>query len=146
MKIDRELLKGTTEIVVLATIAQEPAHGYRIVQRLRHESEGILKFGEGTLYPLLYKLEANGCITGLWKTGTGRRRRRVYRITPKGRKRLAAHTDQWARRGGRDLKTVLASRLTPILSTEFGGSKIEVYSVDAMFTNATESNRRRSAA
>ena len=97
MKIDRELLKGTTEIVVLATIAQEPAHGYRIVRRLRHESEGILKFGEGTLYPLLYKLQANGCITGHWRAGTGRRRRRVYKITPKGRKRLAAHTEQWAR-------------------------------------------------
>ncbi len=97
VKIDRELLKGTTEIVVLATIAQEPAHGYRIVRRLRYESEGILKFGEGTLYPLLYKLEANGCIAGQWKAGTGRRRRRIYRITPKGRKRLAAYTDQWAR-------------------------------------------------
>lgn len=95
MKLDKELLKGATETVVLAALAAEPSHGYQLVRLLQRRSEGIFEFGEGTLYPLLYKLDAKGWIKGEWESGNGRRRRRVYRITHRGRRQLAKRTQQW---------------------------------------------------
>ncbi|UCD29730.1 MAG: helix-turn-helix transcriptional regulator, partial [Planctomycetota bacterium] len=95
MKFDKELLKGATETLVLAALAEKPSHGYELVERLRSRSEGIFKFGEGTLYPLLYKLEARKLIQGDWQAGSGQRKRRVYRLTPRGRKQLAGRTEQW---------------------------------------------------
>ena len=95
MRFDKELLKGTTETLVLTVLAETPCHGYELVERLRQRSEGVFELGEGTLYPLLYKLEAKGWIEGTWRAGTGRRRRRVYRVTPGGRKHLAHRTGQW---------------------------------------------------
>ncbi len=96
VKLDKELLKGTTETVVLAALAVEPSHGYRLVRLLQRRSEGIFELGEGTLYPLLYKLEAKGWIKGEWEAGDGRRRRRVYRVTGRGRRQLAKRTEEWA--------------------------------------------------
>ncbi len=96
MRFDRELLKGTTETFILATVAEMPCHGYQLVKQLKLKSEGIFQLGEGTLYPILYKLEAKGWIAGKWDGGTGQRRRRVYRITPLGRRQLAARSEQWS--------------------------------------------------
>ncbi len=96
MKLDRELLKGTTETVVLAEIARQPLHGYQLVERLRTQSKGILALGEGTLYPLLYRLEANGLVRGQWEPGAGGRRKRVYSLTRKGHRCLADRSAQWA--------------------------------------------------
>ncbi len=95
MKFDRELLKGTTETFILAVVAEEPSHGYQLVKKLKLKSEGIFQLGEGTLYPLLYKLEAKDWIKGKWDESAGMRKRRVYRITPKGRRQLAARSEQW---------------------------------------------------
>lgn len=94
MRFDRELLKGTTDTSILAVLAETPCHGYELVERLRRHSEGVFELGEGTVYPLLYKLEAKGWIEGKWDTGSGRRRR-VYRITPRGRRQLAQRRKQW---------------------------------------------------
>ncbi len=96
MRFDRELLKGTTETFILAVVAETPCHGYQLVQQLQRRSAGILQLGEGTLYPLLYKLEAKGWIVGRWETSSTRRRRRVYRITTRGRRQLAQRAKQWA--------------------------------------------------
>ncbi len=95
MKLNRELLKGTTETVVLAALARQPSHGYQLVQQLKAQSEGIFALGEGTLYPLLYKLEAKGLIRGRWESGTGGRRKRVYSLTRKGHRCLADRSAQW---------------------------------------------------
>ena len=82
MRFQRELLKGTTETLILAVLRDAPSHGYKLVERLRQRSEGIFELGEGTLYPLLYKLEDKGLISGKWEAGSGERRKRVYHITP----------------------------------------------------------------
>jgi len=95
MRFDKELLKGNTQTLLLAVLADSPGHGYELVERLRERSGGVFELGEGTLYPLLYKLEANGCIESQWQAGTGQRRRRVYRITPTGRRQLHQRTAQW---------------------------------------------------
>ncbi len=95
MRFERELLKGTTETLVLAILDEAPSHGYELVQRLRNQSRGIFEMGEGTLYPLLYKLEAKNWIVGKWQVGPEQRRRRVYRITPRGRRQFAQRAEQW---------------------------------------------------
>ncbi len=95
MKLDRELLKGVTETVILAVLNDEPSHGYRLIRLLDRRSQGVFELGEGTLYPLLYKLEAKGWIKGEWEAGDGRRRRRVYRVTDRGRGQLAKRSGQW---------------------------------------------------
>ena len=95
MRFDKELLKGTTETLVLTILAEAPSHGYELLERLRRRSEGVFELGEGTLYPLLYKLEAKGWVAGRWETSSGQRRRRVYRITPRGKRQLAQRTEQW---------------------------------------------------
>jgi len=95
MRFDRELLKGTTDTLILAVISQGPVHGYELARRLRARTDGVFELGEGTLYPLLYKLEDNGLIAGKWQSAEGRRRR-VYRITARGRRKLATNTEQWS--------------------------------------------------
>ena len=96
MRFDRELLKGTTDTFILAVVAETPCHGYELVQQLQRQSDGILQLGEGTLYPRLYKLEEKGWIVGTWVTPRTGRRRRVYRITTRGRRQLAQRSAQWA--------------------------------------------------
>ncbi len=95
MRFQRELLKGTTQTLILAVLRDAPSHGYGLVERLRQRSEGIFELGEGTLYPLLYKLEDKGLISGKWEAGSGGRRKRVYRITPRGRKQLTQRSEEW---------------------------------------------------
>ncbi len=95
MRFHREMLKGTTDILVLASIREGPCHGYDLMERLRRRSQGIFEMGEGTLYPLLYKLEDNGWIEGAWEEAASQRRRRVYRITPSGRKQLVDRAKEW---------------------------------------------------
>ena len=95
MQMDRELLKGTSATLVLALLAEAPAHGYELAGRIKTRTEGILTLGEGTLYPLLYNLEGKGWISSAWQSGTGQRRRRVYSVTTAGRKQLAERTAQW---------------------------------------------------
>lgn len=95
VRLDKELLKGATETVLLAVLAQGAGHGYELVRRVRGRSEGVFEFGEGTVYPLLYKLEAGRLIKGVWEPAGGKRRRRVYHITPRGRARLVDRTEQW---------------------------------------------------
>lgn len=83
------------ELLVLATVAEGPAHGYRIAEALRERSGGRFDLPEGTIYPALYKLEREGVLTSRWETGTGRRRR-VYRLTRRGRTALARQRQEWS--------------------------------------------------
>ena len=89
-----ERLKGHLELLLLATIAAEPAHGYRILERLRERSEGAFDLAEGTLYPALYRLERAGLVSSRWSTAAGRRRR-TYRLTRRGRTALATERREW---------------------------------------------------
>jgi DNA-binding PadR family transcriptional regulator len=90
-----EVLKGHLETLLLASVAAEPAHGYRIVERLRERSGGVFSLAEGTIYPALYRLETSGLLRSRWDRSTGRPRR-VYRITAKGRAALAGGREEWA--------------------------------------------------
>jgi transcriptional regulator len=85
----RELKKGSAELLILSLVEDRARHGYDIARLIELRSEGALSFHAASLYPLLYRLERRGWISGRWVERPGERRRRLYRITPKGRGVLA---------------------------------------------------------
>jgi PadR family transcriptional regulator, regulatory protein PadR len=93
--LSRELKKGTTPLLILALLEQEPRHGYDICKRIEAQSQGVVRVHAASLYPLLYRLEQRRWIEGRWVEKAGERRRRFYRITALGRKQLAAQRRSW---------------------------------------------------
>ena len=93
--LDRELKKGSAELLILSLVQDRPRHGYDIGQLIELRSRGALRFNVASLYPLLYRLEKRGWIRGRWVEKAGQRRRRYYRLTAAGRKVLARQTDGW---------------------------------------------------
>jgi len=96
MKFERELLKGVAPMVVLEILARGAMYGYELTEAIDQRSGKILTLGKGTLYPLLYNLEAKGLVKGDWQQAPNGRRRRYYSITGKGKKHLASQKQQWA--------------------------------------------------
>lgn len=93
--LDRELKKGSAELLILSLVEDTPRHGYEIGQLIEMRSGGALHFNVASLYPLLYRLEKRGWIRGRWVEKAGQRRRRYYRLTPEGIKTLEAQRDGW---------------------------------------------------
>ena len=93
--LDRELKKGSAELLILSLVEAQPRHGYDIGNLIERRSKGALRFNVASLYPLLYRLEKRGWIQGRWVEKPGQRRRRYYRLTAEGRKVLAAQRDSW---------------------------------------------------
>jgi DNA-binding PadR family transcriptional regulator len=91
--------QGQLEGLVLAVLAQGPMHGYAIATELRQRSEGMLEVAEGTLYPVLHKLERDGLIASRWEV-VGGRRRRVYASSPKGARAVRERFESWRRLSG----------------------------------------------
>ncbi len=91
----RELKKGSAELLILSLVEQRARHGYEISKLIAARSKGTLTFQVASLYPLLYRLEGRGWIQGRWVEKPGERRRRFYRLTPAGRKVLAAQRQGW---------------------------------------------------
>jgi PadR family transcriptional regulator PadR len=92
--MDANAVKGHLDLVVLASLRDEPGHGYATIGRLRERTGGELVLLEGTLYPVLHRLEAAGLVASDWTTVRGRRRR-VYRLTRRGAAALAERTAAW---------------------------------------------------
>ena len=97
MKQDNSLLHGTLDALILKSIAGEPRHGYAIARGLEHATRHTLTIEAGSLYPALYRLEANGFIRSDWGTSELGRRVKRYQLTAKGRRRLAKDTEAWSR-------------------------------------------------
>ena len=93
--LDRELKKGSAELLILSLVEDTPRHGYEISKLIETRSRGTLTFHVASLYPLLYRLEKRGWLQGRWVEKAGQRRRRFYRLTAEGRKVLAAQRDIW---------------------------------------------------
>ena len=92
---DRELKKGSAELLILSLVEDQPRHGYDIGTLIETRSGGTLRFNVASLYPLLYRLEKRGWIQGRWVEKAGQRRRRYYRLTAEGKKVLAAQRNSW---------------------------------------------------
>ncbi len=92
---DREHKKGTADMLVLALVSERQRHGYEIAKLIEERSGGSLVFQVASLYPLLYRLEKKGLITGRWVEKPSERRRRFYQLTPAGRLFLKAERERW---------------------------------------------------
>jgi transcriptional regulator len=90
-----ELKKGSTEMLVLSLLETQARHGYEIGKLIESRSGGRLTFALPTLYPTLLKLENRGWIKGRWVEKAGQRERCFYRLTPEGRRVLAAQQENW---------------------------------------------------
>jgi PadR family transcriptional regulator len=90
-----ELLRGTLDLMILRTLLPGPNHGHAIAKHIQRTTEDLLQVETGSLYPALYRLEADGCITASWERSDKGKRARFYRITPKGRKQLASEQSKW---------------------------------------------------
>ena len=93
--LDRELKKGSAELLILSLVEARPRHGYEISKLIEARSNGMLRFNVASLYPLLYRLERRGWILGRWVEKAGQRRRRYYRLTAAGAGVLSAQRDKW---------------------------------------------------
>ena len=89
MKFESQLLKGIAPVVVLEILSRGQMYGYELSQAIEERSSNVLTLGKGTLYPLLYNLEAKKLIRGRWEEAESGRKRRYYSITSKGKAELA---------------------------------------------------------
>ena len=94
--LDRELKKGSAELLILSLLEARPRHGYDISKLIESRSDGRLRFHVASLYPLLYRLEERAWIQGKWLEKAGQRRRRYYRLTAEGRRVLARQRSTWS--------------------------------------------------
>jgi PadR family transcriptional regulator, regulatory protein PadR len=101
-----ETLKGHLDSLILAVVAAGPAHGYVIIEELKRRSGGTFTLPEGTVYPALHRLERAGLLESGWSASTGRKRR-VYKLTRRGRRQLEASKSEW-RDFARAMDAVLA--------------------------------------
>jgi PadR family transcriptional regulator len=95
--LDRELKKGSAELLILSLLDARARHGYELGKLIETRSRGELAFHLDSLYPLLYRLEERGWIKGAWVEKAGERRRRYYRVTAEGRRVLARQRQTWER-------------------------------------------------
>ena len=93
--LERELKKGSAEMLILSLVESRRRHGYEIAKLIEAQSNGVISFSVASLYPLLYRLERRGWLEGRWVEKAGQRRRRYYRLTTAGRKVLAEQRSGW---------------------------------------------------
>lgn len=94
MKVSRELLKGSTNMLVLSLLEDENMYGYQMIRKLSEKSKNVFEFQEGTLYPILHNLEEKNLISSYWDT-TGAKKRKYYTITKEGKKHLKDMKEEW---------------------------------------------------
>jgi transcriptional regulator len=90
-----ELMRGTLDLMILRTLLPGPSHGHAIAKHIQRTTDDLLQVETGSLYPALYRLEANGFIAATWEKSDKGKRARYYRLTHKGRKQLAAEHSKW---------------------------------------------------
>src|SRR5436309_7838232 len=104
-----EFLQGTLDLLILRTLLAGPTHGHAVAKHIQRTSEDLLQVETGSLYPALHRLEAKGWIAAAWELSEKGKRARFYRLTPLGRKRLAAERSKWEA-----FSRAMALVLTPI--------------------------------
>jgi PadR family transcriptional regulator PadR len=95
MKLEREMMRGAGPTAVLQLLSGGEMYGYQIVESLTKKSKGVFELGQSTLYPMLYNLESKGLVKSEEKVGSNKRKRRYYRLTAKGQKKLESDREQW---------------------------------------------------
>jgi DNA-binding PadR family transcriptional regulator len=93
--VSSQIKRGSAELAVLAVLADTPLHGYEIAKRIRQHTDGVITFDVAALYPVLYSMETRGWLEAYWEEAASGRRRRCYRITTDGRRRLQPLRREW---------------------------------------------------
>src|SRR6059058_2721626 len=93
--MDSELLKGTLSLLILSLLSRKPMYGYEIAATVHRDTDGTFTWREGSLYPSLHKLEADGLIAGEWEEKETGRKRRYYHVTKKGQAALKGKAESW---------------------------------------------------
>ena len=88
--------RGTAELAVLSVLEDGPLHGYEVARRIEEQTHGTLRFTLASLYPLLYRMEKQRWVRGVWETSGAGRKRRCYRLTAQGKKKLVPIRKEWA--------------------------------------------------
>lgn len=107
-KLKTDLLQGTLDLMVLRILEAGPNHGWGISQRIQQISQEVLRINQGSLYPALHRLEAQGWIDAEWGSSDNNRRAKYYHLTRAGRRQLAEETANWSR---------IAEAITRVLET-----------------------------
>ena len=94
LKVNRELLKGSTNLLVLSLLENENMYGYQMIRKLSEKSQNVFELQEGTLYPILHSLEEKNYISSYWDE-TGAKKRKYYAITSEGKKHLKEKKQEW---------------------------------------------------
>jgi PadR family transcriptional regulator, regulatory protein PadR len=92
-----ELLQGTLDMLILSRLAQGAMHGFGIAEHIQQVTDDTLRVEEGSLYPALHRLEAEGMITSEWGASLNNRRAKFYRLTPRGKKQVGLEVAKWQR-------------------------------------------------
>ncbi|MCO5183584.1 MAG: PadR family transcriptional regulator [Anaerolineae bacterium] len=95
MTLRDQMRKGSTEVLVLRLLADEPMYGYQISQELQRRSDGYFEMKEGLLYPTLHRMQKDGLVTSEWRTLPGERRRKYYALTKQGKQLLGEGSAEW---------------------------------------------------
>jgi len=93
--IGSSIKRGSAELAILSVLAERPLHGYEIARRIETRTRGALQFTLASIYPLLYRMESRGWVRGSWDGESSGSARRYYRLTAKGRKKLAPLLEEW---------------------------------------------------
>ena len=96
MKLEREMMRGAGPTAVMQLLSDKEMYGYELVEMLTAKSNGVFELGQSTLYPMLYNLEAKALVSSREKAGPNGRKRRYYKLTAKGKKKLDKDREQWA--------------------------------------------------
>ena len=96
MKLEREMMRGAGPTAVMQLLSNKEMYGYELVETLTANSKGVFEIGQSTLYPMLYNLESKSLVSSREKSGPNGRTRRYYKLTSKGKKKLAKDREQWA--------------------------------------------------
>ncbi|MBI2424313.1 MAG: helix-turn-helix transcriptional regulator [Candidatus Hydrogenedentes bacterium] len=95
MKSDKELVGASTAVIILGVLAREPSYGYQIVKRVNEAADGVWEWQEGTVYPVLHKLEKDKLVRAQWQEADTGRQRKYYYITAAGRDALSTQAERW---------------------------------------------------
>ena len=93
--LQSEMVQGTLDMLILQTLVTGPAHGQTVAHSIEKRSEEVLQVEHGSLYPALRRLQNRGWIASFWGTSENNRKAKYYRLTPEGKKQLAAQTSRW---------------------------------------------------
>jgi len=96
MKVDKELIKGTTPLLILKLLENETMYGYQIMKKLKEKSNNVFELKEGTIYPILHSLEKANLIISDWETTDSLRKRKYYSITENGIRELKCRQKKWS--------------------------------------------------